>query len=296
MDSGNLNGLSSNWFTDDFEKGFYNRLYQVNQNSPFQFKITDNAILLDRAREYFRRERDLFKNLKDLDQRLYRTKLWLKMEDAILPMNLSDLYQSFFKFLKDPEQEEIIFNSYEVSFVGPLGPFKNLSVVDCLNEDVLGNYIFYYLLKNKLPSRSMRLRLNEEVKVKFGRSNEMATHVYLKQISDTGLLFSTKDDFFINKLEKSPYVNFYLDTTSLVQFLKNNEQATERNQGQFFFTEDEGQHFRIEQDKIQTSLSYQSSSTNEFHLFCRYQFILNEEITGQFRELIEQLKAYFHQV
>ena len=285
------------WLKEVLSEKLPSQSFKLDQFATFSFKLSDNASLINTLKELSKSDPKVKENLDhylSANQDMNNTPIWLKLEDeSILNLTLRDVYQFFVKYLKNTENEDHFFNCYEVSFLGPLGPYQHVSLVECINEELLSKYLLEQLIKNKIPTRSLRIRTNQLVGITFGKEQKLRSELYLKQITDSGLLFETDDEFFINNMESGEFLKFYMDTSHLQGYLQQNfEQASDLKE-KFFYTKDEMKHFSIEQSKVVRSLGYKSSLDNKFHLFCRYQHILEDQMTSPFVEFSSRLKEFF---
>ena len=211
-------------------------------------------------------------------------------------MSLYDVYTTFTKNLKDDSFDDQLFNSNEVSFIGPLGPFKNISLVECLNDRMVGKFLFDSSLKSKIPSRNLRVRTNEDILVTHGANEELQNRVRIKQITNNGILFSSFDGDVIDQFSKTEDLKFHLNTKSILQFTKNNFRMPLQVEKNFFYCEDGIHYFKVQESKIKRSLSYRSNDTNEFFMFVRYCDMKESdtpEVFGEFTKGLEQYFQYF---
>lgn len=285
------------WLKEVLGEKLPSQSFKLDQFATFNFKLSDNSSLIDSLRQLSKSDPKIKQNLDhylSANQDMSNTPIWLKLEDeSILNLTLKDVYQFFVKYLKSSENEDHFFNCYEVSFLGPLGPYQHISLVECINEELLNKYLLEQLMKNKLPARSLRIRTNQLVGVTFGKEQKLRSEIYLKQITDSGLLFETKDEFFMNNMESGEFLKFYLDTSNLQKYLQQDFKQDSDLKEKFFYTRDELKHFSIEQSKVVKTLGYKSSIDNHFNLFCRYQHILEDQMTSPFVEFSGRLKDFF---
>ncbi|MBD66063.1 MAG: hypothetical protein CME62_12705 [Halobacteriovoraceae bacterium] len=283
------------WILEDVLSGAWHKEYKIDQNAPFSFSLKDCSSITKFIQSEVKSVTDIhtqyLENLS-FEARQSQVKLWVKLTDQIIQMSLLDVYQCFLKYLKDQSFEDQLFNVNEVSFLGPTGPFTNISLINCLNERLINQFIMSGLISNKLPTRKYRVKTHSILLVEFGEQMEHRTTFAMKQITDTGILFSTKDDLAVQELSKSDVVKFYMDTRGLKDFVNNNLQTTHQK-NDFFYSENQLRYFFIEENKIQKNLSFQSNETNEYFLFCRYRHMLESDIPHIFMEFSAKLDDYF---
>ena len=285
------------WLKQLLEGELTSQSFKLDEGANFSFRISDNTRLLNTTREILKSDSSIAKKFDSylkIDDQMSSTPIWMKLEDeSILSLTLKDIYQSFIKYLKNSEAEDHFFNSYEVSFLGPLGPYQYISLVECINEDLLSKFLLNQLLKNKLPARALRVRTDQVVGVTFGKEQKLRSEIKLKQITDTGLLFQTDDDFLVNNMQSGQFLKFYLDTKNFEKFCQSNFEELPSKADQLFYTREENKYFSIEEAKLVKSLGFKSSVDNSYHLFCRYNHILEDQSVKPFKDFADQLKEIF---
>ncbi|MAZ48065.1 MAG: hypothetical protein CME65_05860 [Halobacteriovoraceae bacterium] len=288
---------NDSWLSKFLEKEVYSQSFSLDPKANFNFRIADNTNLVSAMRTIQNRNPDLKKNMDlylTIDEQMAKTPIWLKMEnESILSLTLSDVYHFFMKYLKNTASEDYFFNSFEVSFLGPLGPYQYISLVECINEDLLGKFLLKQLLKNKIPTRALRVRTNQVVGVTFGKEQKLRSEVSIKQITDSGILFQTQDDFFINNMNSGEFLKFYVETKHFNQMRSSNFKDAVKFTDQLLYTRDEVKYFSIEETKVIKSLGYRSSVDNTYNLFCRYNHVLEGQVVEPFKEFTEQVREIF---
>ena len=287
------------WPLDDVVHGKWNQSYKISDNAPFYFKFNDNQKIIQKIQNKLKTSqeyKELFKHQLKFSKDIKQTKVWIQQGEKILPMNLEDVYNAFTIFLKNGDYEDQLFNTSDVSFIGPMGPFKSIALIQCLNEELIEKFIFSYLVSNKLPLRKLRIHTEGNIKLQCGNDLNINTMVNIKQITDSGILFSSHEDLLLEALSQGEIAKFYIDTRSLKEFM-GNEFICETDKGNnFFYTDDELRYFFIEEKNIVKTLSYKSAETNEVFLFCRYPHMLESDVSRIFMEFTSKLKAYFDEI
>lgn len=284
------------WPTLELVSGKWEKKYKVDSNAPFYFKLKENNAALKKFQQDLKMDPKLkdqyahqFHFLEDLKTK----KLWLRLDEIIVPMNLFDVYSSFLRFLRDKTFEDELYNLNEISFVGPAGPFEESSLIECMNENTIDKMIFNSILKNKLPMRGFRVHTEGTVHVNFGRELEESTTLNVKQITDTGILFSSYDDTLLDTFTKGDMVKVFMDTRPLKTFINNDLKMPEKLGRDFFHTTDQLRYFYVEESNFQKHLSYKSGKTNEVFFFCRFHDMLESDVPNLFFDFNEKLKTYF---
>lgn len=284
------------WPFQDIANGEWNKVYKIDQNAPFSFKMMDNHVFMKNIQQELKTNsdfKDVFSDRLGFLAELKTTDVWLKVDEDIFPMKLIDVYTSFIKNLKDQSFDDQLFNCNEISFMGPMGPFKVIPLVECLNENILDKFIFNSLLKAKLPSRRMRIMTTGSVGVVHGADMDQFDEVEIKQITDNGILFSSKDAMVINNFSNSDLLKFHIDTRQLKKFVDNNLRMPLDFKEDFFYSEDDLRYFFIEEVKVKRNLSYKSGEEDEFFLFCRFSDMLESDVPNIFLEFTEKVDRYF---
>ncbi len=280
-------------------KGQWNQKYHFHTHLPFYFKLDDQFKFIQKIQGELK-QNDVLKNHLSHQmssiQELKKVKIWLKTDDNILNMSLFDIYQGMVKHLRDGSFEEQLYNCNDISFIGPLGPFTPMSLVEVVNDDLLEKFVFLEVLQNRLPLRRFRLHTDGKVKLKCAADLEMSAIVNLKQITNSGLIFSTKQDLLLQYLEQGEIVKFFIDTRNIHKININGFHASKKID-EFFYTEDELRYFYIESKRIIKTLSYKSSFNNEIYLYCRYHDMLESDVPRVFEQFVshssQELLTFF---
>lgn len=291
-----LKSSTSNWAIDDIAAGNWNRLYKFEENAPLSFKVIDNGIFVRNIQTELKKNSEFtgqYEKHLDFLGSLSEIKIWLKTEGHVVPMSLVDIYHSFVRNLRDDSFDDQLYNCSLISFMGPLGPFKEIPLVECLNDRMIEKFLFNSSVKSKIPTRKLRVRTSGHIMVSHGENFERKNNIQIKQITDTGVLFSSKDGFIIDDFSKSNTLKFHINTTNLQNFTQNNLKFTGEKTEEFFYSDDDLRYFFVDEGKVKRSLSYKSEQTNEFFLFIRYQDMMESDVPSVFRAFTEKANDYF---
>ena len=224
-------------------------------------------------------------------QQLKDVSIWLKSGDHIIPMNMFDVYATVMTHLRKSNQDDNLFNGHEISFIGPSGPYKHTTLVQLINKTLYQDFLYFYLIKNKLPLRQFRLFVEGNVVVQYGNGHRYSGVLKVKQLTDNGILFSTKDDDFVQKVDHCDKVKFIALTDHLSELITSpDEGGKSLKNNDLFFTTDSMQFFTVEADKIIKSLSFDSGISGDFFLFCRYCDMKESNFPDVTKKFIEQSK------
>lgn len=139
------------WPIRDILAGNWNKEYKFDQNAPFSFKLVDSHIFTNNLRDEIKNNDEFsaqYNQNLEFMREIEQTKLWLKVNDSIIQMNLTDVYNSFINNLKSNDFEDHLFDCNEVSFVGPMGPFKTIPLIQCINKNVLDKFVLHSVIKS----------------------------------------------------------------------------------------------------------------------------------------------------
>lgn len=278
---------------EDIILGKWNETYQLNKNFPFWYRLGDSSFLIKKFQAHFKSDENFKKHFQDqlsLGHELTKVQLWLNVSGKPMMMTVMDIYCALMEHLKNGSFEQQLYDCYEVSFVGPLGPFKNMTLLQCLNDDLIEKFIFSYVLQNKLPTRSFRLHTCGQINIECGEELDKNYTLKVKQITDNGILFSSHNDLLLEEIEQGELVKFYLDTTNINKIIKS--QFGDINVPQdMFYTENNLRYFYMESKDVVKSLSYNSALTNEVYFFCRYHNMLESDVPAVLSNFVEKAKS-----
>jgi len=267
------------------------KLYAPLKNYPFYLHWSNSDKLTKKIKSSLKDEyidvTENYNQFLDKFEELKAVPIWLKVEDKILPMKLYDIYQTFIDFIHKDKFEEQLFCNQEVSFIGPCGPFMNTSLIDFINKYTLNDLIGLKVLTNKIPQRKIRLATEGKVIMYYGDQLTDSSIMYVRQITDGGILFSSKNDLLLDTISSGELVKFLIDTTEISKIINGDQEDNIENRDLYFTTENL-RYFFIEERKISKNLGYDSSKTGEFYFFCRYHDMLESDAPNIFREFINQ--------
>lgn len=284
------------WPMEDTLNGEWNKTYKIDQNAPFEFKIIDNHILMRNLQKRLKGDSTLqakYSENLDFINTLKSISIWLKLDGSVIPMTLLDVYTCFTKHLKDSSFDDQLYNCNSISFMGPMGPFKELPLVQCLNDKLIGKFLFESCLKSKIPARNLRVRTQGDIMVTHGENHELQNRLQMRQITKNGILFSCTDGMIVDNFSRSEVLKFHINTEELKKFTDNDLRSSQIAVPDFFYSEDELRYFYIDQSKVKRSLSYKSDETNEFFMFIRYCDMMESDIPSIFIEFTDKVENYF---
>lgn len=237
---------------------------RLNEKSPFYVNYLNGHILIKKIQQDLKSSdeyKEKFDKYFAFMSELEVTKLWLNSDEQIITMNLLDIYQSFLRYLKDKTFEDQLFNTAELSMYGPLGPFQTMAPANLVNNTLAKKIILYNLIKNKIPVRKFRLEVDSTIIWQFGDNYKQVEKLKIKQITEHGIVFSTKDEGLLQDLSETDKIRIYMNLNCLKggQFDSN-----------IFYSDHKNDIFEIDQDKVTRCLSFNSFLSDEIHFFCRF--------------------------
>lgn len=277
-------------------KSFYKKMGPFG-DLPIMLHWSDSAKLTKVFQLKIKNDEDFFNLILSFDEKfkkLNHEKIWLKKEDMIISMSVYDIYHTLINHLKNSDYEDQLFNSQEVSFVGPTGPFMDITMVELVTQSLFKEFLYFNILKNKVPQRSFRLHTQGEVVVQFGRDLEQFSKVDVCQITDNGVLFSCKDDLVLENLSHGPLVKFHIDTKNIYKLMEGKAHKVSNSENLFTPT-CELQFFTTEYEKVIKTLSYDSGMSGKFYLFVRYVHMKESDLPSIFKQFVEQVKDVVNQ-
>lgn len=277
-----------NYFSNfEFEKRF-----NLFHNIPLNLHWSDARALTEKVRYQTKRGDESFdlqkKFVSDTIQSLKNVPLWLRYEDTIVAMTMFDVYQGLGQYIKKEAMEDELFNSQEISFIGPTGPFKDMPLINCINGATFNLFLHWQVMVNKLPQRSFRMNTQGHVMADFMGINHTKTNMLkIEQITDTGLLFSSQNDFLLEHIDASDELKIYFNTSRLFDAVKNGQNNKNED---LFFSRDKLHYFKIDQHKISKKLKYNSHESGDFFLFCRYFDMTESEVPELMKTFTKETK------
>ena len=265
---------------DYFANFKFESKFKLLHDLPFNLHWANSKMLIDKVRHETKLGDEIFFNEKQFAigvvESLKKVPIWLKNTDYVIPMTMFDIYSSLGQYIKKEAMEDELFNSQEISFIGPTGPFKNMPMINCINEQTFNIFIHWMVMTNKLPQRGFRLATSGHVAAEFKHGHEKNKNLLkVDQITDSGILFSSSNDFLLDTIEKSEEMKVFFNTDNIFNALQSDRKN--RNED-LFFSNDKLHYFKIDQHKVVKKLKFNSHNSGEFFLFCRYYDMIESEV------------------
>jgi hypothetical protein len=278
---------------DYFKNFHFEKHLNLFDDLPLRLHWSDSKILMDKVRKSVKAGEDKFQHEKisalEAIDNLKKFPVWIKNQHHIIPMTLLDVYHTMALFIKKDVMEDELYNVTEISFVGPAGPFKEMSLIDCINPDTLQIFLHWQVLNNKLPQRAFRLNTRGHVMAQLLGQNSGDNNYLLKvdQITDSGILFSSTHDGLLANIDKTTSLKFYFDSQKVTNVLSQQDKFIGDD---LYYTDNKLLYFKIDQEKIIKKLKYNSHQSGEFYLFCRYHHMKESEVPESMINLTDKVK------
>jgi hypothetical protein len=221
-------------------------------------------------------------NLKDVP-------LWLKLEDSILKLSAFDLYHTLCMHFRNGQFEDQLFNCQEISFVSPTGPFKEITIVDCIHEKTIESFVYKNIIQNNLAQRSFRVFTKGSAKLSFGEFREHDLDISVEQLTDHGVLFSSDNFKLLEVIDDEQFFNIQMTLKNIKSYFDDSSQFDEA-QSDLFYSNNLTEGFRVNSSHLIKSLKYDSSETGKFFLFCRYKDMQGSEHGHTLGKFVESMK------
>jgi hypothetical protein len=155
----------------------------------FSLRWQDSKARVNLMREELKLNQDSRKEFYQMGTQLIELKnipLWVKMSSEVLETNLYDLYMVYLK--QDKKIGLDFFSPNQVSFITSQGPFKSISLIECLHADKMSSFVDYLLLMDdEFNAREFRLRTN--IPVQIAVNENVVVDANFTQMTTEGTLF-----------------------------------------------------------------------------------------------------------
>lgn len=263
----------------------------INSSFPISLHWINNSFLCSKIKKLIKiSDHKISKEISILEiklEKLKKVKFWLKVEKTIIPMTAFDMYNSMSINLKNGSFENELFNCQHISFVSPAGPFKDFTLVECINDQTLESFLYLKVLRNQLAQRNFRLNVHGTAKVYFGEFHEESTNLNLEQITESGILFSSECDFFQEHLDHQYLLKFQMTSEHIKKYFDGPQKEPIKDP---FKSDNNFDFYMIEQNKVVKSLKYDSVNSGKLYLFCRFSHMQKSEIPNDLKAFVEEYK------
>lgn len=232
----------------------------------------------------------------NMDQ-LRTVPVWVKTIDGVSTLSLYDIYDSLTtkgkmsRFYVNKE------NKLVLSFSGPEGPFEILSPSECINKNRYSDFVFTYLLQEKLPTRDFRVRCKGSVLCYYDVCFNKQIKIDVEQITSDGILFSTDDDTLKDKLFYSKEIKFLMNLELFHQNLHKSFNELRNNFSDYeynlFFTRDSRHSYHVQPKNLYFYHAYDFDQTGKTYFYCHFSNFKgkNNILENIMKEFTDQLRT-----
>jgi hypothetical protein len=238
--------------------------------------------------------------------------VWIKTPKKTHQSSMYDLYEEYILHQDNLFDSLDPFCPYEISFLSGMGPFRRLSITECLSESTHREFILLFLMKGKIRAGDFSLKLKSKILMEYGDQYSKADLIDLLQLTSEGIVISLNSDFYtreysslkslrllINFRILVPVKNKNLDEVSahLSQYAYHLFYSSSKEDSALFDLSDfiiEAQHDFSGQKKIPLFVSYEKiSHTNPLGAKLLKDFVhqTKKMILSQYNQKLESKKA-----
>lgn len=152
-----------------------------------------------------------FINCENALKQLNEIPVWIKTNKKIIQTTMFNVYDHFILNQTQLPGSLASSNPIEISFISSTGPYKEMDIISCLNEATYKDFVLLYLLKEKLPSRDFRIRLNSKILFEYGPHFSHAELISLDQLTSIGMLFSMSAEKFSKNMSRFDKVRILIN-------------------------------------------------------------------------------------
>lgn len=172
----------------------------------------------------------------------------------------------------------------EISLVGPFGPFKKMTLAECLGEVPYQEMIYLNIIKSKIRSREFRIRTSSNVLYKDFENNQSGV-LCLSQMSESGFLFSSTVEN-PKGIHNKPF-RIYLNLENVHKAINMKEQFVAKD---LFFTNNKLKNIVVDPVKIKKSNKFNYEITKTKFYFVPWTSIQEKSFRAMGQELVAEIK------
>ncbi len=275
-----------------FENFTFSKTLTPNSKFPIWIHWSNDPYLTNKVREGVKngQMKSQFDQLSQQLDNLKSVPLWLKLEDSILKLSAFDLYHTLCLHFRNGQFEDQLFNCQEISFVSPTGPFKELTIVDCIHSKTIESFIYKNLLQNNLAQRAFRVFTKGSAKLSFGEFQEHSLDIAVEQLTDHGVLFSSDDFKLLEVIDDEQFFKIQMTLKNLKNYFDETSDF-DPEKSDLFYSKNLTESFRVNSTHLLKSLKYDSNETGKFFLFCRYKDMVGSDHGKELGSFVETIKS-----
>jgi hypothetical protein len=242
------------------------------------------------------------REFKKCDQALSQLRsvpLWIKTEKKIIQTSMYDLYEQYILF------EDNLFGTldpycpYEISFLSGVGPFRRLSVFECLSESTHREFVIIFLMKGKIKAGDFRLRLKSKILMEYGEQYSKAGLIDLLQLTSKGIIISLNSELYTREYTSLKAMRLLLNSKMLFSLKDKNLQDVSLKLSPYaynlFYTSNKNDSFTFNLSDLVIESTFDFSEQKKIPLLISYERISDsnplaaktlQNFVSQMKELI----------
>ncbi len=221
----------------------------------------------------------------------HNTDLWMKASDRVVTLSLYQIYDCLISNTKLPVVNKGKDDLVEVCFMGPGGPFKKISLGECVNDANYAHFVFLRLMDGTLPMRDFRIRCQGKVLCYYEQVLKHSCVLEVSQLTSEGILFVSSEKNLESKLSQAknfrPLIDIKIFKQALGASLNDLGNFFNGERADLFYTHDERCEYNINPKDLKFYSGYDSQAKGVDYIFCRY-----EDIKGHNNLLEDILKSF----
>lgn len=270
---------------------FQDKTLSLSDNDNLSFHWADFAESCEIFKERMQTNKNgVYEKLLSKLEGYKKTDVWVKGRQRVHTLNLYTIYDCLVLNKKIPEIDKGKEDVVEVSFMGPGGPYKKISLGECLNADSYSQFVFHRLLTEQIPMRDFRLRCKGSIACNYHHVYSRSLILEITQLTSEGILFISQDKNIKKKMAQTDEIKLLIDIDVFKEGLKMSLNEIKNNfskNDQPFYTQDDRCEYKLATKDIQFFEGYDSQAKGITYIFCRF-----EDIHGHNELFSEILKSF----
>jgi hypothetical protein len=244
---------------------------------------------------------DLMSDFQQREDTLLKLKLvpvWIKTESKIFQTTIYDFYERSIVNRSKLLSGINPFSPTAISFISGTGPFKKMSITDCLNKNIYRDFVIISLLKGRLPMRDYRIRLKSKILIEFGQDFRHSELIALEQMSLKGILLSMDLKAFQNHFRSYESFRLLLNYRSLnlASGMGLSDFRTHLSQYAFnlLYSSLSSDSINCEVRDFSSQYSFDSAKNQRAYIFLSYERLVinNPECVNIMKQFVEQTQEF----
>ena len=237
-----------------------------------------------------------FKSCEKALNQLRLVPVWIKTEKRVYQTTMYDLYEEYILRKENLYGSLDPFCPYQISFMSGTGPYRRMSITECLNETTYREFFLIFLLKGRLSVKDFRLRLKSKILMEYGTDYTKAELVGLEQLTSEGMIISINSDFYTKEYSSIQSMRLLLNSQVLSCVEDKNLDEISSHLSQYEFnllyssSKNDSVTFNLSDLVIQSTFDF--SNDKKMTLFVSYEKISesNSVMAAHLKEFIFHVK------